>query len=411
MGRKTVLLAMLLSLLSAGTSFADTYQTEVTNNVGIGDINISLAEYGLDESGRESPYENGRIVLPGEKVDKIVRITNEANTAWIRAKLEYTSEDGIKGLSDEMVTLSGEGWKKIEDYYYYLKPVEKGSSVDFIDKLRIPTEWDGTYASKSFAVVITADAVQTENFTPDFNSQDPWFGTVIEACVHTAYETEYVGQETFQVAFEGGAAGMVRVGDDFFANWGQLMPGDTVTDKVTLKNGYRRAVSLHFRTETIADDALLKALSLEIKSGDEVVYSGTLDGAVKDAVEVARLKSGEEKSLTYTLHVPNELDNQYALSQTKTKWIFSARVNTSSSGGGGQGRPGVDKGQATTKVPPLPPAIQEVVDKAGDFVGNLPKLGDDVTPQAALLLMIASGIGIICTSRKKRRKKEEKRNE
>lgn len=195
---KIFLLAALLSLLAAGTASAATsYETEVINNVGIGDISISLEEFELDENGNEVPYENDKVVLPGQKVDKIVRITNEANTAWIRAKLEYTSDDGIRGLSDHMVTLDSDEWIKAGDYYYYLEPVEKDSFIDFVREVRIPTEWDESYADKSFSIIVTADAVQTDNFTPDFTSEDPWFGTVIETCVHTVYSPVQAGRLHF----------------------------------------------------------------------------------------------------------------------------------------------------------------------------------------------------------------------
>jgi len=186
MRHKIFLLAVMLSLLAAGTSYAATsYETEVINNVGIGDISIGLEEFELDESG-------------------------------------------IEGLSDYMVTLDSNQWVKVGDYYYYIVPVDKDVSIDFVKEVRIPTEWDESYADKSFSIVVTADAVQADNFTPDFKSDDPWFGTVIETCVHTSYTSVQAEDEAFSVVFEGGAEGLVRTGDDFFANWGELMPGDTV---------------------------------------------------------------------------------------------------------------------------------------------------------------------------------------
>lgn len=318
-------------------AYAGEYTTEVTNNVTLGDVSISLSEYELDEDGKEIPYQNDKQVLPGQTVDKIVRITNNANASWIRVKAEYTSEEGLDSLSDEELTLADGNWEKIGNYYYYKKPVAKDESVDFLKRVKIPASWDSTYAEKGFAIILTADAVQEANFMPDWNASDPWFGTVIETCVHTSYDPKIAGNQAFSVVFENGADGLVKTGEDFFSNWASLMPGDTVSGQVTLKNSYRRTVTMYFKTETIADDAFLKALHLEIKNGDTVIYSGTMDGAVTERVKIASLAMNEEAILTYTVSVPKELNNSYALSKTQTKWIFSAYMSSSSGGGGGGG--------------------------------------------------------------------------
>ena len=47
-------------------AYAATYQTEVTNGVSIGDVSISLKEYEYDESGKEIPYQDNKVILPGQ---------------------------------------------------------------------------------------------------------------------------------------------------------------------------------------------------------------------------------------------------------------------------------------------------------------------------------------------------------
>ena len=49
-------------------AYAGEYTTEVTNNVTLGDVSISLSEYELDEDGKEVPYQNDKQVLPGQTV-------------------------------------------------------------------------------------------------------------------------------------------------------------------------------------------------------------------------------------------------------------------------------------------------------------------------------------------------------
>ena len=397
-------------------AYAGEYTTEVTNNVTLGDVSISLSEYELDEDGKEVPYQNDKQVLPGQTVDKIVRITNNANASWIRVKVEYTSEEGLDSLSDDELTLADGDWEKIGDYYYYKKPVAKDESVDFLKRVQIPASWDSTYAEKGFSMILTADAVQEANFTPDF-------GTVIETCVHTSYDPKLAGNQAFSVVFENGADGLVKTGEDFFSNWASLMPGDTVSGQVTLKNSYRRTVAMYFKTESIADDALLKVLHLEIKNGDTVIYSGTMDGAVTERVKLASLAMNEEAILTYTVSVPKELNNSYALSKTQTKWIFSAYMSSSSGGGGGGGGHKAtggnsgDHGPGTTQVTTEQNQTEETGQDprpdhssiSDQIIQLIPKLGDSNFWQGVFVTAAAGLVGTAVFGKSDKNKKKDRK--
>lgn len=407
-----------------------TYETEVTNNIEIGDVNIKIAEYERNSLGQEVPFKDNKIVLPGENVEDIIRITNLANTSWIRIKMECSSTDGIDGFTDDMIAPDTNDWVKRGDYWYYLKPLKHDKSVDFIKGIQIPEKWGTEYAGSSFSITIRSDAVQTANFTPDFDAEDPWFGTVIEACAHTVYEKKEKAGGSFTVAFEGGAEGLVKTGDDFFSNWSQLMPGDTVQDSVQLKNNYARPVTLYFRTENEADNILLEALMIQIKCGDNVIYDGPMDKTAKENVLLAKLQTGEALTLSYTLTVPASLTNRYALSDARTTWIFKAEIETpgSSGGGGGSGRPagsvtgdyvnsgpGVKNPDATAPTNPTDPGktvqnpVNDTINKIGDTVKKyVPKLGDDDTERTALAITGISFLGIIFLAVKKKKKKGEK---
>lgn len=417
---KAMVLGVGFLLTMPQTVYAGTqnYQTEVINSISIGDISISLDEFELDSDGNLIPYQDNKTVLPGQMVDKIVQITNQANRAWIRAKIEYTSDDGIQGMSDDMVTMSEKTWKKVGDYYYFTEPLDR-DTIEFIRAVRIPPEWDETYSDKSFTVMITVDAVQEANFTPDFTSDSPWFGTVIETCVHSTYDTMHVEEQNFSITFESGAEGLVKVGDDFFSNFGNLMPGDVVSDTVSLHSSYNRPVSIYFRTDTIAADELLHAVEIEIKNSKKLIYSGTLDGAIKENVQLALLKNGEYAELSYTLRVPASLDNRYALSQTKTEWIFSAELENSEGGEGGGGGASSDSGgnenSKKTEIKPANPIISPfpgLMESAKEVVKEIslliPKLGDESKTALLLFICILSGMmaGLLLLIPRKRRRKE-----
>lgn len=223
--------------------------------------------------------------------------------------------------------------------------------------------------------------------------------------------------------FENGADGLVKTGEDFFSNWASLMPGDTVSGQVTLKNSYRRTVAMYFKTESIADDALLKVLHLEIKNGDTVIYSGTMDGAVTERVKLASLAMNEEAILTYTVSVPKELNNSYALSKTQTKWIFSAYMSSSSGGGGGgrghetTGGNSGDHGPGTTQVTTEQNQTEETGQGPGpdhssisdQIIRLIPKLGDSNFWQGVFVTAAAGLVGTAVFGKSDKNKKKDRK--
>jgi hypothetical protein len=302
------------------------YRTEVINNVSIGDINISLDEYERDANGNLVPYENNKLVVPNQTVSKVAQVTNLANDAWIRIRVDFEYEDGMIGVDKTMLNLANDEWLNKGEYYYWPYPVAHGEVIDFLESVHVPEEWNSWYANKQFRIIITADAVQVRNFTPKFDEDDPWFGTVIEQCVHDErMDTSTTGDAEFSVVFKGGAEGLVKVGDDFFSNWAEMMPGDTWEDVVSISNKYNRGVRIWFYTETIADDILIKELILTIRQGSKIIYQGPLSGTV-DKTLLGEFNPGAGAELTYSLYVPWELNNKYALTNTKTKWIFECEL-------------------------------------------------------------------------------------
>lgn len=306
------------------------YYDEVTNKGKTGDIDIDIEEMQTDPAtGEEVPYEHEKTVLPGQDISKIVRVENKAEPAYIRLSVSYVSDGSLEWLSDEALQLdetAAAKWKKIGDYWYYTEPVPAGEKVPFMNGFTVPGSLTNEFAGEEFNVNITVDAVQSTHFDPDFDSDDPWFGTVIEQCEHSdGYDPGEEGDEVFSVEFEGGAEGLVRVGEDFFSNWTRLMPGDSLTDEVEIRDAYG-PVAIYFRTETLEEDPLLSSLEIEIKNDDVVIYKGTMFGALKDPVLLGDYQKGESSKLTYTVTVPSWLPNSFSMSATQTKWIFTAKL-------------------------------------------------------------------------------------
>ena len=313
------------------SAYAASDSTEVINNVSISDVNIDLTMYTMQDGQKVAAPKN-ELVFPGSALDRISEIRNIARPVWIRATMVYDNGDLEENVSD-LVLLNASDWIRKVAYYYYSEVVDTDETIEFTKQIKIPSSWDNSYSNKSFGMTLKVEAVQAENFTPNFSSDDPWFGTVIEQCVHGTY-TKHSNSvsNTFFITYQGGAEGLVRIGDDFFSNWGELMPGDVVTDTVELRNNYSKPVTILFKTKTIANDELLDALKLTIKCEEKLIYSGPLKGEIEKAIELAKLDTGDSATLEYTLEVPTWLNNKYALSETKTEWIFIVEIDESDKG-------------------------------------------------------------------------------
>lgn len=79
------------------------------------------------------------------------------NRGYIRAKLTYEYDEGVTGLSDDIIDFA-DGWTKKDGWYYYDKPVAPGDRVRFITCVHCPTEWTNDVENKKFKVIVTAQA-------------------------------------------------------------------------------------------------------------------------------------------------------------------------------------------------------------------------------------------------------------
>ncbi|MCR5072900.1 MAG: hypothetical protein K6A39_03580 [Clostridiales bacterium] len=304
---------------------------EVINHIGTGAVVIGIEEYQLNEKGKEVPFQNHQTVLPGQTVSKIVRFRNRGEDVWLRAEVNFTSEDGIEEDILCMTDVSDENWILAKDGYWYLTvPLKKGKTVDFFDHIYIPSDWNSEYAGKDFHVTVHADAVQEIHFTPDFSADSPWFGTVIEQSLYDHTRTLTQTDMKFSVSYQGGAEGLIRKGDDFFSNWGTMMPGDTWTDSLSVYNGFRYPVTLYFHTENVMDSELADAAKLKIWTGEKLVYEGSLSGTLNE-ISLAYMKPGTGFAMRYELSLPETLKNRYAMQDAATKWVFRAAVHGPSS--------------------------------------------------------------------------------
>lgn len=323
MKRKITGIVLLVSALfysAVGIVFADTGSTaEVHNYVRTGDIDISLKQY--DKQGK--PFTDGLVWIPGDRIENRVEIENQAKSCWIRVKAEKDQVIQIKGISEQ--------WIYREPYWYYTEVLEEHGKATFSESFffseRVPEKTSGEKDS----VEMTAEAIQSAHFIPDFHSESPWGEQTAELCVHVKNGTEQDIKRSYQnlsLTMEERAGELVAVPKDFFVNLSELMPGDRQSDCIEVSNQFKERAELFFRTADSPDmteqqKELLERLEFWIYKNDELIYEGNVRSMeLQKEISLGIWDSNEKGSIRYEIFMPEELKNEYAVRDAEIHWIF-----------------------------------------------------------------------------------------
>lgn len=329
-------------------------ELKITSTITTGDVDIAIQENQISEDGETlEPFENNQIIVPGDTISKIVTVKNLANPCYLRMKVVYAqdaSEDatvktapiseekqtgewiGNDGLDGIYLNGISADWVNGSDgYFYYTKDIQIGESIQFFESVSFPKEWTERSSEQTCQLDVTAEAVQAANFQPDFMKEQPWGDTEIELCLHEndgsiTSKTQYQGQ--MAVSLDAQAAQMVSNTSDFFQNLDTLMPGDTVSDTVYVKNQNDHAANLFFHTETPEDLSeaqmdLLKNLQLSIQVNGNSVYEGNLESTdLNEKISLGLYEKGSEGKIDFSVSMPKEDKNVYAVRDTDITWVF-----------------------------------------------------------------------------------------
>ena len=119
---------------------------------------------------------------------------------------------------------------------------------------------------------------------------------------------------------------------DLFPNFKGVMPGDTLTQKITVKNNANNKVKvkIYIRSLGAHEDSLefLSQLGLKVAKSEDNEMAYMFDAAANetaqltDWVYLGTLYSGGEVNLDVTLNVPVELPNEYQNKIGYLDWEF-----------------------------------------------------------------------------------------
>ena len=395
---KQKLLALVLGLVmltsGSGLIYAQT-TASVNNTFEFGVVDISLSEYQI-QNNKEVSYPNKPItIVPGMVISKIPRIHNNGADCYVRAKISFKNTDEI---NENDLTIN-KNWKQADDgYWYYTKVLPAEEDVDLFSTVNIPSDFSEDDANTKIRLTIEVDAIQAKNFTPNFKRAKPW-GNVEIIAYKSDDDYEYsqfkqAKQQLFTVTYQGDAGTLVTNRKDFFENMPFLMPGDSYDDELTIQNNGKNPIKLYFSTTYNQEELkLLEKIDLTItKTIDgqtSTVYEGDLAAAdLEKSVLIDTFDPGEKGTMAFTVTVPPELTNEYALQDSDVTWIFSSDEIITDN-------PDDDKNQ-DDKTPNKDTDKTPDDNKTPNKNPDAPKTGD-LNINILLAVFISSAIGLILT--------------
>lgn len=306
------------------------------NHYSSGSVKISLRQYQIDERGERIEAENG-VVQPGQKVSYIPEISNERADCYVRlhVSLEMNDKNSEQEISADNIGAVSEDWIRIDDEFYRTRILRHGESCDVFREIDIPSSWTQHNGNGGFTIKVIADAVQSDNFTPNFESAMPWGSIRIESEKEddaTDYCETVSAFKTPNELTITGEGGLEATTEDLFRNFSYFMAGDSYEDQLHVKNHSDRDVDLYFRIKS-RNNGLNEKTVLTISNKSTVIYqSVNLPEASEGWNKIASINAGGTKILKFSLYLPEDSEREYTALNDDVIWQFRMNESESMSG-------------------------------------------------------------------------------
>ncbi len=136
------------------------------------------------------------------------------------------------------------------------------------------------------------------------------------------------------VSYEGGAEAFVFLPgseespSDLFTQFKNVLPGDTLTQSITVTNTSGKSIRLYLRADPVdeASRALLEQLQLSVTCRDQSIFEAAASeqGQLWRNVPLGTFRTNGKTELVVTLTVPTSLDSTYMGATGIIPWVFTA---------------------------------------------------------------------------------------
>ena len=289
---------------------------ETESGISTGAVDIELKEY----NENNQPFnENQKMVMPGDEIALIPRISNLGVECYLRVKIEYYIDNESFSV-ESYIEGNYSSWTKKGDYYYYDSVLSKNGSIDLFNKVNIPN-LSSQYYGKTVVVHIIAEAVQAKNFNGN------WDEVEIKKSVDRSYDIDYEGESS--VIYEDTINHHITLSEGFFDHLGNMLPGDKSSASFSILNSsdskIKYYLSVNYNNLSSKELLLLSKMNIVIKNKDGQILSES-NLADKDKHTLGIYSNGEGDSFIIEISLPNDINNDFSKLLTKINWIFSCDV-------------------------------------------------------------------------------------
>lgn len=180
------------------------------------------------------------------------------------------------------------------------------------------------------------------------------------------------------------APGSDQSPSDLFPDFKDVMPGDTLTQTILVRNNASDKVSVKLYLRALGGHEesreFLSQLTLVVSAGDNLMFHAPADrkAQLDDWVALGEFGPGGETELTVTLQVPVELDNRFMDAVGYLDWQFMAEEHV--------------KTPDAPDTPDTPDTPDEPSNPDQPQKPDVPKTGDSVNIGLAAGLFAGSGV-------------------
>lgn len=308
-------LLLLFSLF--GQVFAYFPSLNIINEFTNGAVDIAIGDKSIIDNS------NGyNTVLPFDKIDRNPYIVNNGADCYVRIKFVFSNSEIVN--EDNLIWLNPDLLQKNDGYYYYNKILKSNDFLDIFDGIQLG-DIDEQHQLTDFGVDIQVDAVQSKNFSIDFNAENPW-GVVEVLHIDENYpqikEYKQLANKTINIECQGDMGSFVKNFDNFFCDLSILMPGDIYSDVLEIKNSGEQVQKIYFSTHCIENKEFLNKVKMTVVDEcGNTVFDGVL--GEDESFVLCDVNAKSNSKLTFTINVSAEIGNEHASETSVLQWIFS----------------------------------------------------------------------------------------
>lgn len=134
------------------------------------------------------------------------------------------------------------------------------------------------------------------------------------------------------VRYEGGAEefvflpGTAYSENDLFDNYKMVMPGDVLTQRITIRNNSGKPVRIYLRAEKVDAqyEDFLSRINLQVSAKDGQIFDAAASetGQLTENTLLGTFRKGGSTDLVLTLTVPYDLGNEFMCTMGVVPWTF-----------------------------------------------------------------------------------------